>query len=215
MRLAQPIELCADPVFAREDLSLNKSFRVALAVIVLAAVLGSLVLARPSQVSSSTAKDASLECPHDFDFLVGRWTTHHRVLKERLAGSHEWVEFDGTYDFRQVMNGCGNVGDNLFQRPDGAFRGVSLRSYDRKTGQWSVWWLDGRNPSANLDPPTKGHFENGTGTFYSDDMLRGNPIRVRLTWHHTSTSVHWEQAFSSDGGKTWETNWVTEFHRVS
>jgi hypothetical protein len=29
----------------------------------------------------------------------------------------------------------------------------------------------------------------------------------------TATSAHWEQALSSDGGKTWETNWIMEFQR--
>ena len=47
-----------------------------------------------------------------------------------------WIEFDGTYDFRLVMNGCGNVGDNLLQKPDGAFRGVGLRSYDPGNGRF-------------------------------------------------------------------------------
>ena len=38
---------------------------------------------------------------HDFDFLFGDWQVHHRRLKERLAGSTEWIEFDGTQSTRQ------------------------------------------------------------------------------------------------------------------
>ena len=57
---------------------------------------------------------------------------------------------------------------------------------------------------------------NGVGTFETDDTLRGKPIRVRFTWSKiTPTSAHWEQAFSPDGGKTWEMNWTMEFERVS
>jgi hypothetical protein len=30
----------------------------------------------------------------------------------------------------------------------------------------------------------------------------------------TPNSAQWEQAFSEDGGKTWETNWIMELERV-
>jgi hypothetical protein len=29
----------------------------------------------------------------------------------------------------------------------------------------------------------------------------------------TPDSCRWEQAYSADGGKTWETNWIMEFTR--
>jgi hypothetical protein len=91
-----------------------------------------------------------------------------------------------------------------------------LRACDPKTGQWAIWWLDGRTPFGDLDPPVKGRFENGVGTFYSDDTLRGKTVRVRFTWSNiTATSAHWEQAFSPDGGKTWEVNWIADFKRLA
>ncbi len=152
---------------------------------------------------------------HDFDFLVGDWRVHHRRLKERLAGCREWVEFDGTSSLRVLMGGWANVDDNMLNLPGGAYRGVSLRSYDPKTGQWAIWWLDGRNPFGELDPAVKGRFVDGVGTFYAEDTFKGRPIRVRFIWENiTPTSAHWEQAFSTDGGKTWETNWVNDFTRV-
>jgi hypothetical protein len=66
-----------------------------------------------------------------------------------------------------------------------------------------------------LDPPVKGRFQNGVGTLYADDTFKGKAIRVRFIWSHiTPSSAHWEQAFSPDGGKTWETNWIIDFTRT-
>jgi hypothetical protein len=157
------------------------------------------------------AKAPDMSGLHAFDLRAGLWHAHHRYLKDRLAGSHTWIEFDGTCDFRLLMDGRANEDDNVFDKPTGIVRGVTLRAYDPKNGEWSLWWLDGRKPS-KLDVPVVGRFVDGTGRFYSDDTLRGRKIRVRFTWSRiTATTAHWEQAFSADGGKTWETNWITDF----
>lgn len=192
-----------------------KSSRSVLAAALLIAAFGSLIPAHSSQDNPKPTQAPNLTGLHDFDLRVGKWQEHHRRLKERLAGSHEWVEFDGTQTLWKVMDGWANVDDNVFKMPSGEYRGVSLRAYDPKTGQWAIWWLDGRNPFGELDPPVKGRFEKGVGTFYADDTLRGKRIRMRFVWSKiTPTSAHWEQAFSPDGGKTWETNWITDFHRA-
>jgi hypothetical protein len=150
---------------------------------------------------------------HDFDFLVGHWRVHHRRLKERLANSLEWVEFEGTSALRKIMGGYGNIDDNVLEFPGGAYRAAGLRSFDASSGQWSIWWLDGRTPLGPLEPPVKGGFRDGIGTFLADDTFNGKPIRVRFEWSGiTSTTCHWEQAFSSDDGVTWETNWIMDFH---
>jgi hypothetical protein len=192
-----------------------KRSRVTLAAVVLAAVLGSTAGAHSSQDNPKLVQAPNLSGLHDFDLRVGRWQAHNRRLKERLAGSHEWVDFDATQTLWQVMGGWANVDDNVFQIPGGAYRGVTMRAYDAKTGEWAIWWLDGRNPFGELDPPVKGRFEHGVGTFYANDSLRGKPIRVRFTWSRiTRDAAHWEQAFSPDGGRTWETNWITDFRRA-
>ena len=149
----------------------------------------------------------------DFDFLVGSWRVHHRRLKERLAGNHDWIEFEGTCAMQKILGGAGNMDDNVLDFPGGAYRAVTLRTYDPAKGQWSIWWFDSRNPS-HLDPPVVGGFKNGVGTFYADDTFKGKPIRVRFLWTNLATKPHWEQAFSDDGGKTWETNWIMEFVRI-
>jgi hypothetical protein len=152
---------------------------------------------------------------NDFDFLVGRWTVHHRRLKQRLAASTQWEEFGGTSAMHKLMDGQGNVDDNVIDLPAGRYRAVSLRAFDPKTRQWAIWWVDGRDPHHDPGPPVVGSFSRDTGTFYADDTFNGQPIRVRYLWSDiTPTSCHWEQAFSPDGGKTWETNWITDFTRV-
>jgi hypothetical protein len=151
---------------------------------------------------------------HDFDFFFGRWRVHHRRLKDRLAGSHEWIDFDGTTIAQPIMGGYGNMDDNVLELPGGGYRAVTLRLFDANSNQWSIWWLDGRLPRGPLDPPVRGSFRHGVGTFYADDTFKGKPIRVRFIWSAiTAKTCRWEQAFSADGGKTWETNWTMEFMR--
>jgi hypothetical protein len=100
--------------------------------------------------------------------------------------------------------------------PDGSIRrGVTLRAFDPKTQKWSIWWLDGNDPT-EIDVPLVGGFEQGTGAFYADDTFEGKRVKVRFLWKNiTPNSRQWEQALSADGGKTWETNWITWFTRVS
>ncbi len=176
-----------------------------------------LCVAQSSQLSGETMTTSETAVPglHDFDFLVGRWQVRHRRLKERLANNHEWIEFGGTSVAQKVMNGYALFDDNVLEFPPGAYRAAGLRSFDAKSGQWSIWWLDSRTPLGPIDPPVRGAFHDGTGTFLADETFNGIPIRVRFMWSAiTPTSCHWEQAFSTDGGATWETNWVMDFKRA-
>ena len=98
---------------------------------------------------------------HDFDFYMGTWRVHHRRLKERLAGSDDWAEFEGTSRAWPILDGAGNIDDNVLELPDGTYRAISLRTFDPATDLWSIWWLDGRTP-ARLDPPVVGGFKDGS-----------------------------------------------------
>jgi hypothetical protein len=152
---------------------------------------------------------------NDFDFLVGHWTVRHRRLKERLVGCAEWEEFRGTCSLRPLLDGQANVDDNVLETPSGTYRAASIRAYDPATDQWSIWWLDSRQPHG-LGVPVVGAFQDGTGTFFADDTLNGQPIRVRFLWTDiTAAGARWQQAFSKDGGATWETNWVMKFERAA
>ena len=187
--------------------------RVVVLVLSVGIAASAFSLARASEEASQAQKAVS--GLHDFDFLVGHWQVHHRKLKKRLVNDHEWVEFEGTLSSQPLMGGYANVDDDVFDVPGGAYRGVAPRSLDAKSGQWSIWWIDSRMPTAPMDPPVKGGFHNGVGTFYADDVENGKPIRIRFIWSKiTATTCHWEQAYSPEKGKTWDTKWVQDLKRA-
>lgn len=164
---------------------------------------------------SAIARAETPAFPHDFDFLMGSWTVHHHRLSHWLAGNHDWYDFKGTCTAQKILGGMGNMDDNVLEKPSGTYRAVSLRAYDTTRQSWSIWWLDGRTPDA-IDVPVVGTFTDGVGTFICDSTWQGKPVKVRFVWSRTDTaSPHWEQAFSTDGGATWEINWVMDFTRAS
>lgn len=149
----------------------------------------------------------------DFDFQIGLWRVSHRRLKKRLCGCEDWEAFSGTSEMRRVLGGRGNIEDNLLNMPEGALRAIAVRDYDVVQKTWAIWWLSTAAPNA-LDVPVIGRFENGAGRFLAEDSLEGRPILVRFLWLRTdSPTPRWEQAFSDDAGKTWETNWTMDFAR--
>jgi hypothetical protein len=56
---------------------------------------------------------------NDFDFFIGRWKGHNRRLRERLKGSTEWEEFEGTVIDRKILGGMGNIDEVAFHRETG------------------------------------------------------------------------------------------------
>jgi hypothetical protein len=113
------------------------------------------------------------------------------------------------------LGGLGNVDDCLLYLPAGAYRAFAPRAYDAATRQWSIWWLDGRTAS-KLDPPVLGNFRGSEGEFRGTDVHKGTPVDVRFRWHETdSRRPHWDQSFSTDGGRNWEVNWRNYFTRTS
>ena len=160
-----------------------------------------------------TAVHEATGTAHDFDFFLRDWKVHNRRLRHRLAGSDQWDEFPATVAARPLLDGLGNE-DEFRTDYDGGFIGMSFRFFDPETRHWSIYWADSRRCGV-LDPPVFGSISGDGGVFEGDDTFEGRPIRVRFTWSRVTTgSPRWEQAFSDDGGETWETNWVMEFAPV-
>jgi hypothetical protein len=150
---------------------------------------------------------------HDFDFLFGSWTVHNRYLKGRLRHSSEWVEFDAQSHVEPLLDGFGHLDRMTAVRDGSPFEGITLRLFDPTTGEWSIHWADtGR--ARTLLPPVVGRFSGGVGEFFGDETVDGKKVLCRFLWTRpTTSSAQWEQAFSEDGGKTWETNWIMTFTR--
>lgn len=149
---------------------------------------------------------------NDFDFLSGRWHVANRRLVRRWAGSDEWDEFPAINEVAPLLDGIGNLEQMRF--PTKAWSGITLRLFDRKHEEWSLYWANSQQ--GVLFPPVVGRFTGTRGEFFGDDTDDGRPVRVRFTWQSLSpTQAHWAQAFSLDGGRTWETNWTMDFTRTA
>ena len=151
---------------------------------------------------------------HDFDFEIGTWKTHLKRRLRPLTGSNTWVEMDGTTVCRKVWNGRANILELEADGPGGQhFQGMSLRLYNPQSHQWSLNFSNAAD--GTLATPTIGQFKDGRGEFFAQETLNGRAIFVRFVISQiTPDSCRFEQAFSDDGGKTWEVNWIATDTRV-
>ena len=149
----------------------------------------------------------------DFDFEIGTWNTHLRRLVRPLSGSTEWVEYEGTTLVRKVWEGDANLVELDVTGPAGRILALSLRLYNPESRQWSLNFAN--SASGEMATPSVGGFRDGRGEFYSKETLNGRPILARFVI--TPITADWcrfEQAFSGDGGKTWEVNWIATDTRM-
>jgi hypothetical protein len=186
------------------------------AVVNALAIVSSALLACGVAASSPVreAQDPARDGQHDFDFEIGSWKTHLKRLERPLTGSTSWVEYEGTSDVRKVWDGRANLVELDVEGPAGRIEGLSLRLYNPASRQWSLNFSNSRG--GTLSPPVFGGFKNGRGEFYGLDEIDGRAILVRFVISDiTPSSCHFEQAFSDDGGKTWEVNWIADDTRIA
>jgi hypothetical protein len=165
-----------------------------------------------SQVKGQSAS-SQRDGQNDFDFEIGTWRTDLKRLLNPLTGSTTWVEYNGTTVVRKVWQGRANLVELVADGPAGHFEGLSLRLYNPQSRQWSLNFANAK--SGVMAQPTIGEFKNGRGEFFSQETFNGRSILVRFVISDiTPNSCRFEQAFSDDGGKTWEVNWVATDTRV-
>ncbi|MGX5731353.1 hypothetical protein ACWKWK_12545 [Pseudoxanthomonas beigongshangi] len=190
---------------------MQNSTHARLGGICLAAAL--LALSAPVQSSRAASPVASADGQKDFDWEIGTWKTELRRLAKPLSGSREWVDYAGTSVVRKVLDGRANLVELRVEGPSGKIEGVSLRLYNPHARQWSLNYAGVR--SGALTPPVHGGFRNGRGEFYGLEDLDGKAILVRFVIAPvTADSVRFEQAYSEDGGRNWETNWIAIDTRI-
>lgn len=147
---------------------------------------------------------------HDFDFNTGDWVVTNRRLQARGVGSEAWDVFTSHQTSQVLMGGLVSIDEAEFRSK--GFRGMTFRHYEPARDLWSIYWIN--SADGVLQPPVHGRFTDGHGVFAGDDMDGDRPIKVLFDWSRTDTPTpRWSQAFSYDGGETWETNWIMEFAR--
>ncbi|RUL71123.1 hypothetical protein EKH80_19155 [Dyella choica] len=166
-----------------------------------------------SASNAGTTVAAERDGQHDFDFEFGRWKTHLSRLNRPLAGSKDWTEYDGISVVHKVWDGQANLLELDMKNAASHARVASFRLYNPVTRQWGLYFVNSR--SGTIGVPTVGGFSNGRGVFYDKETLDGKPILVRFViTPRSSDAIHFEQAFSADDGKTWETNWIADDTRI-
>jgi hypothetical protein len=171
------------------------------------------VPALAQQTAGAQAATAPRDGQHDFDFEIGTWKTHLKRLVHPLSGSTEWTENEGVTTVRKVWNGRANLVELVADGPAGHFEGLNLRLYNPQSRQWSLNFSSAS--SGTLGQPTIGEFRGGRGEFYDQEDFNGRAILVRfLIIPIDNNTIRFEQAFSDDGGRTWEVNWVATDTRI-
>ena len=191
-----------------------RSFRPILVGLAALAVLTAAAAASAPVSAPYPVAPTTRDGRNDFNFEFGTWRTHYRLLEDRLVGSHQWYDCYGTSVIRPRWGGSANLEDGDLTCPNRYVGGMTLRTYDAATHQWTLWW---GTRKLGVSPPSQvGHFNaGGVGDFYSYDSWKGRPVITRFEWSVVRGNPHFEQAFSTDGGKTWEVNWTTDYVRVS
>jgi hypothetical protein len=177
-------------------------------------------------IGARHAADPPADGRADFDFELGRWQVHSRRLKTPLQegrqGSEEWEEFVGVSHARRALNGLAMIDEITNERPTGPVQGVTVRLFDPQSQQWSIYFAGNMHGSlvgveqGLFTPPLIGRFHRGRGVFLGHERIGSQHVYTRYVWLDiTPVTYRWEQAFSSDGGSSWETNWIQLHTRLS
>ena len=151
---------------------------------------------------------------HDFDFDFGTWKTHSSRLLHPLTGDKAWADMDGITVVKKVWDGRANLAEYKADGAEAHVELLSLRYYNPEARQWNLAFA---TPNVGtLSVPSIGEFRDGRGDFYDQEEINGKYILVRFSiWSIRPDTAQSEQAFSNDGGKTWEVNWVNKYTRIS
>jgi hypothetical protein len=147
----------------------------------------------------------------DFDFLVGRWRVHNRILRHRLVHSDEWNEVEAHYQAWSHLGGALSIDEFRFQET--STKSCAIRTLDLARARWTIYWVT--STEGVLGEPVHGGWDGDRGEFYGEDVEDGQPVIARFIWRRVGLGeAHWEQAFRLHDGDEWETNWTMDFERI-
>ena len=140
-----------------------------------------------------------------FDFWIGEWDVYSNA-NGKLAG---------TSKISLILDSCIILEE---WTSAGAFKGLvysgkSFNKYNPGTRQWQQTWVDNTGNSTEF---LRGVAEKDKVTFYADHVLdnKGNEYMRRLTFFKLADNkVRQFGEKSTDGGKTWITEYDLEYRR--
>lgn len=166
-----------------------------------------------SDTSRATRQSTERDGQHDFDFEIGTWKSQISRRVHPLTGSNTWVQMEASVVFRKVWDGRANLMELRADGPNGHLEELNLRLYNPQSHQWTFNFAS--SSDGTMARPMVGEFKNGRGEFIGQDSFNGRIVLVRHVFSEiTSDSHHFEQSFSDDGGKTWESNFVATLTRI-
>lgn len=170
---------------------------------------------KPTSVAPDGVEDAE---QHAFDWDLGRWRIEMARLSHPLTGSTTWTKMVGTTVNSPLWKGRANLAEVEADGPGGHLELLALRLYLPATHEWTTHFAT--SGVGVLDTPTgrpiMGSFQDGKGVFYDQEPYTdGRSILVRFKIGPLPNgAAESRQAFSGDGGKTWEVNWVNHYERL-
>lgn len=159
-----------------------------------------------ASAAASTAPKATGQ-PGDFDFLTGEWRIHNRFLE-----GDRWIEFPGEATVFAILGGSCSIEE--LRIPARNFSGMGLRLLDIEKKVWSDHWVNAKSGVVAV-PGQVGVFENGVGTFVSENTDDQGTVLYRGVWDRiTPNACRWFQGWSRDAGRTWTDTWFMDWTRA-
>jgi hypothetical protein len=155
---------------------------------------------------------AARDGQHDFDFNFGAWKTHIKRILDPFSASSKSIELNGIVTVRKVWGGRAQLEEIETDGPNGHWEGLTLFLYNPAAHQWSQSFVNSR--SGVLSQPLIGSFKCGRGELFASDAFNDRSILVRGVWSDIKPdSHHYQESYSSDGGKTWVPAFIAELTR--
>ena len=163
----------------------------------------------PSDMAAGAEPMSADPDGHAFDFDLGTWHTQSSRLMHPLTGSTTWADLEWQTVVHRVWGGRAPTWRNMW---------ATARLGTCNCWRWSSiqiheWNLDFATPNVGrLGEPGVGQCKDGR---CSATRRSAADVWIRFSiWKISEDSAQSEQAFSNDGGRSWEINWINKYTRM-